>query len=67
VTRTVWGYLVIVMAVAALTALQGEIVAGRAPLPPEWAWLTPVVTAALTAVTTRLRQLGARDGEQPGA
>lgn len=61
---TAWSYLLIVMAVAALTALQGEIVAGRAPIPPEYAWLTPVVTALLTALTTRLRQLGGSDADR---
>lgn len=52
-----WIYLAITLAVAALTALQGEIVAGRVPIPADWAWLTPVLTALLTALTTRLRAL----------
>lgn len=57
-STTAWMYVLIAAAVAALTAVQGEIAAGRAPIPPEWAWLTPVLTALLAALTSRLRALG---------
>lgn len=59
---TAWLYVLITAAIAALTAVQGEIAAGRAPIPPEYAWLTPVLTALLAALTSRLRAIG-RPGE----
>jgi hypothetical protein len=55
---TLIAYVLIIMAIGAFTALQGAIVAGQVPIPADWAWLTPVLTALLAALTTRLRQLG---------
>lgn len=54
---TGWQYLAIILAVGALTALQAALAQGQLPVPPEWAWVLPVVNAALVALTARLRQL----------
>ena len=54
-----YGFLVVLN--AGVTQLAIQLGAGEVPLPPEWRWCVPTLTAILTAAGALLPRLGGDD------